>query len=111
MYRKNAVLNVGGYPDFKRCQDFKLFGKMLFSGMNCKNIDKSLLLFRMPDDDEAKRKRAKSAKYAVAVVKDFYKMGYSSLWDYLVVKIVYALVGLIPIKLRKKFFKKFLRKK
>ena len=111
MYKKGAVLSVGGYPDLKRCQDFMLFGKMMFSGMNCKNIGESLLLFRIPENAEAKSKRKKSAKSAVGVVKEFHKWGYSSLWDYMVVKTVYFLVGLIPIKLRKKFFKRFLRKR
>ena len=105
MYKKSAVLAAGGYPDLKRCQDFQLFGKMMFMGMNCKNIGEALLLFRLPETADAKKKRASSAKYAVGVVKEFHKWGYSSLWDYIVVKTVYALVGLIPIKLRKKFFK------
>lgn len=111
MYKKSAVLSVGGYPDLKRCQDFELFGKILFKGLNCKNIGESLLLFRLPEDSVAKKKRKKSAKSAVKVVKKFHQWGYASLWDYIVVKFVYAVVGLIPIKLRKKFFKKFLRKK
>lgn len=111
MYKKSAVLSAGGYPDRRRCQDFQLFGKMMFMGMNCKNIGESLLLFRLPENADARYKRAKSAKSAVGVVKEFHRWGYSSLWDYIVVKTVYSLVGLIPIKLRKKFFKKFLRKK
>lgn len=112
MYKKSAVLSVGGYPnDLKRCEDLELFGKMLFNGLKSKNMDESLLLFRIPDDKLAKKKRNANAKYAVQVIWRFYKWGYASLWDYLVVKCVYAIVGLIPIKLRKKFFKKFLRKK
>ena len=112
MYKKSAVFSVGGYPtDLKRCEDFELFGKMLFNGIKSKNMDESLLLFRIPEDKLAKSKRNANAKFAVKVIKRFYKWGYASLWDYLFVKFVYAVVGLIPIKLRKKFFKKFLRKK
>ena len=50
MYKKNKVLELGGYKNLKRNQDVELFGRMLYSGLIAKNIEESLLFFRCDDD-------------------------------------------------------------
>ncbi len=45
-FRKKDVLSVGGYPLFKKAQDYALWSLMYVKGFNFANIDKTLLKMR-----------------------------------------------------------------
>lgn len=110
MYRRSAVLKQGGYADLRRNQDVDLFGRMLFAGEKSENIGEALLWFRSNDDLAKRRKSWENTKSYIDTIKKFWKMGYSSFGDYMVVAVAQTGMYLMPIKLQHWVYKKFLRK-
>ena len=68
MFRKNAVLDVGGYPLFDRAQDYALWSKMIMNGSTFSNIPEILVKMRT-GDDLFKRRNIKYFKSEMAVFK------------------------------------------
>lgn len=110
MYKKSKVLELGGYSDLKRNQDVDLFGRMIFNGCKAANLEESLLLFRSNDDLSKRRKSWENTKSYISVIKQFWKNGYSSLIDYLIVAFGQTLMFICPLKFQNWIYKKFLRK-
>lgn len=110
MYRKSAVLGVGGYGDLRRNQDVDLFGRMLFSGCKAANIGESLLWFRSNDALAKRRKSWENTKSYIDTIKKFWKMGYSGFGDYMMITVAQTGMFLCPAKLQHWIYKKFLRK-
>lgn len=109
MYRKSAVLSEGGYSNLKRNQDVDLFGRMLFKGYNAENIDEALLWFRSSDELVARRKSWENTWSYIDTIKKFWKMGYSSFLDYFMVAVAQTGMYVMPAKLQKWVYRKFLR--
>lgn len=110
MYKKSAVLALGGYADLRRNQDVDLFGRMLFSGCKAENFEESLLWFRSNQDLAKRRKSWQNTKSYIDTIRRFYKMGYSSFWDYVIVAIAQTGMFLMPVGLQQWVYKRFLRK-
>jgi len=110
MYRKSKVLENGGYADLKRNQDVDLFGRMLFSGCEAENIDESLVWFRSSDELARRRKSWENSKSYINTIKNFWKMGYSSFFDYLVVLIAQTIMFFLPISFQHYIYVHILRK-
>ena len=110
MYSKTAVLENNGYADLKRNQDVDLFGRMQFKGYKAENIDESLLWFRSSDELAKRRKSWQNTWSYIATIRKFWKMGYSSFSDYVMVGIAQTGMYLMPVKLQNYVYKKFLRK-
>ena len=109
MYKKSAVLSVGGYSDLRRNQDVELFGRMLFSGCKAANIGEPLLWFRSDDALAKRRKSWENTKSYINTIKKFRKMGYSDFGDLAAVAIAQTGMFLCPAKLQHWIYKKFLR--
>ena len=110
MYRKSKVLEQGGYADLKRNQDVDLFGRMLYAGCKAENIDESLLWFRSSDELAKRRKSWENTWSYIATIKNFWKMGYSTFWDYAMVAVAQTSMYLMPVKVQNLVYKKLLRK-
>lgn len=110
MYSKTAVLENKGYADLKRNQDVDLFGRMQFEGYKAENIDESLLWFRSSDELAKRRKSWQNTWSYIATIRRFWKMGYSSFIDYLMVGTAQVGMFLLPTKVQSYVYKKFLRK-
>lgn len=110
MYKKSKVLENNGYSNLRRNQDVDLFGRMLFAGCKAENIEESLLFFRSNDDLAKRRKSWENTKSYIDTIKKFWKMGYSSFLDYLIVAIAQTGMFIMPVKLQHWVYKKFLRK-
>ena len=110
MYRKSAVLAEGGYSNLKRNQDVDLFGRMLFKGYKAENIDEALLWFRSSDELALRRKSWENTKSYIETIKRFWKMGYSSLGDYLVVAIAQTGMFILPVGMQNWVYRFFLRR-
>ncbi|MBQ7011059.1 MAG: glycosyltransferase [Clostridia bacterium] len=110
MYKRSKVLSVGGYGDLRRNQDVDLFGRMLFSGCIAGNIEESLLYFRSNDALANRRKSWENTKSYIDTIKKFWKMGYASFGDYIVVAVAQTGMFLMPVKVQHWVYKKFLRK-
>lgn len=110
MYKKNKVLENGGYSNLRRNQDVDLFGRMIFAGCKAYNIQDSLLWFRSDDELAKRRKSWENSKSYIGTIKRFWKMGFSSFKDYLIVFVSQTGMFLMPVKLQHFIYKKFLRK-
>ena len=110
MYRKSKVMENNGYSDLRRNQDVDLFGRMLFSGCKAENVGEALLFFRSNDDLAKRRKSWENTKSYIDTIKTFWKMGYSSFSDYLMIAIAQTGMYVMPVKLQHWVYKKFLRK-
>ena len=110
MYKKSKVLEHGGYADLKRNQDVDLFGRMIFSGCKASNLSESLLLFRSNKDLAKRRKSWENTKSYINVIKSFWKMGYSSISDYIIVSLGQSIMFICPTSVQNWMYKKFLRK-
>ena len=109
MYRKHSIIDLGGYSDLKRAQDLDLFGRMLFKGYKAYNIQESLLLFRISDNGTKRKKSWAGTKNYIKIIKNFWKMGYSSFFDYIYVFFIQIMVFCLPIRVQKFITRKFLR--
>lgn len=110
MYSKTAVLENGGYADLKRNQDVDLFGRMLFNGYQAENIDESLLWFRSSDELAKRRKSWQNTWSYIATIYRFWKMGYSSFSDFVMIAVAQAGMYFMPIKMQNYIYKICLRK-
>ena len=110
MYRKSKVMENGGYSSLRRNQDVDLFGRMLFAGCKAENIGESLLWFRSNDDLAKRRKSWENTKSYIDTIKRFWKMGYASFSDYILIAVAQTGMFLMPVKLQHWVYKKFLRK-
>ena len=110
MYSKTAVLDNSGYADLKRNQDVDLFGRMLFNGYKAENIDEALLWFRNSNELCKRRKSWENTWSYIATIYKFWKMGYSSFGDYLMVAIAQTGMYLMPVKIQNIIYQRLLRK-
>lgn len=110
MYKKTDVLGIGGYSSLRRNQDVDLFGRMLYQGYQAENIGESLLYFRSNDSLAKRRKSFENTKSYIDTIYRFWKMGYSSFLDYIVVCIGQLAMFLLPISIQKAVYKYFLRR-
>ena len=110
MYRKSRVLEHNGYSDLRRNQDVDLFGRMLYAGCKARNIGEALLCFRSNDDLAKRRKSWENTKSYIDTIKKFWKMGYASLGDYIVVAVAQTGMFIMPVKVQHWVYKNFLRR-
>ena len=110
IYKKSAVLMEGGYSALRRNQDVDLFGRMLFQGYKAENIDEALLWFRCSDELAARRKSWENTRSYIVTIKEFWKMGYSSFSDYVLVAVAQTGMYLMPVGVQNWVYKRFLRK-
>lgn len=111
MYKKSSVLENGGYSDLRRNQDVDLFGRMLFAGCKAENIGEALLWFRSNDDLAKRRKSWENTKSYIDTIKCFWKMGYASFENYILVAVAQTGMFVLPIKVQHWVYKTFLRGK
>lgn len=110
MYKKSEVLKCGGYGNYRRNQDLDLFVRMLNSGCIAANINKPLVLFRANKDNFKRRKSWGKCKSYVGMVYKFWKEGYSSLLDLIIVTVSQLIVFVAPVSFLEWLSNKFLRK-
>lgn len=109
MYRKSKVLEFGGYSNLRRNQDVDLFGRMLFGGCKATNIQESLLWYRLDDNLSKRRKSWENTWSYITTIMRLWKLGYSSLLDFIVVCAAQSTMYIIPISLQNYLYRKFLR--
>lgn len=111
MYKKSNVLDCGGYQNVLRKEDIDLFIRMLHNGCLSMNIQKPLLLFRSNEDNYKRRKTWVNCKSYISVIYRFWKMGYSTTTDLVIVVIGQMVMFLSPVWLLKILSDTLLRKK
>jgi len=59
-FRRDAVLEVGGYPDLEFLEDYLLWCLLISKGHRCHNLDRSLLYYRFDDGTLTRRSGTKN---------------------------------------------------
>ena len=111
MFKKSIVQNFGAYKNFRRNQDFELFVTMINNGCLAKNINKSLVLFRISFDNHLRRKSWTKCSSDIKIVYNFWQNGYSDFIDFLVILLAQIVVFVIPLKVFKWLSDNYLRNK
>ena len=108
MFRKNAVLTVGGYSGFP--EDYCLWVKMIMNGSKMYNIQESLLYFRYSPDMIRRRGGWEYAKDDVKSQWQFLRMGFIGFGTFIYNIAIRITVRMLPNGLRYSIYKKLLRK-
>ena len=109
MYKKSAVISVGGYPEIRRAEDYYLWVKLLAEGYKAANLEKTLVYFRASEDSFARKKSYSNVVDGVKSRWFAYRKGVTSLTDFLIASSGFLLVFIIPKSLVKLFYNKVLR--
>ena len=110
MYKKSKVLKVGGYGDYRKNQDTDLWIKMLHDGCKGANINEYLFNFRFDNNTYKKRKSWTNTKLLIKIRWNGYKIGFSSLLDFLVISCAQLAMFIMPTMIQKLVYKKVLRR-
>ncbi len=110
MYKKSKVLKVGGYGDYRKNQDTDLWIKMLNDGCKCINTKEYLLNFRFDEGTYKKRKSWINTKLLIRIRWNAYKIGFTSLSDFIKIFIIQLGIYIMPAGFQKFIYKKILRR-
>jgi glycosyltransferase involved in cell wall biosynthesis len=110
MFRKSAVMAVGGYRDMRFCQDYDLWVRLIMNGAKFYNVQKSLAICRTGDGLFKRRGKWSYVKKDINLFYSFYKMGLYSYPVFLRNILVRFSVRLMPNRMRTFVYKTFLRK-
>lgn len=109
MYRKSAVLSVGGYRSLRRGEDYDLFARLLHAGCYAQNISDVLVKARVNPDAMFRRASFSTFKGCVRSRWNAWRIGFISLWDLLYCSAGALLLSIVPSRLQHLLYRKFLR--
>lgn len=109
VYRKSLVQQVGGYRDLSRAEDYDLTCRMLMAGAKFKTLPRLMVRVRVDDGAFRRRKSWDHAKSLIGVRWGLYKMGFTSLVDFIVMAGSHIASLLVPERLIRWLYEKKLR--
>lgn len=104
MFKKRAVLDVGGYPPFRKAQDYALWSLMLTKNYRMQNMDEVLLKMRAGNSMMARRGR-EYLKHELAILKFQRSIGFIRWWEYLFNYVVRSVVRSSPMSIKRIFYR------
>lgn len=110
MYRRSAVLKVGGYNRMRRCEDFDLYTRLLCADYYCENLSQVLVQVRVDQDALARRASLATLKGCMDSRWRSYKLGYASLLDVAVCVGGELFIAVCPAGVQRWIYRRFLRK-
>lgn len=110
IYKKDKVLEVGGYNSFNFGEDYLLFAKMLMNGCKFYNFEECLVNARAGSRMLAKRVGWNKIKQEFLLFYEFKKMGYINNYQFIRNVSLKFLLRVIPNWLRSWIYRRFLRK-
>lgn len=109
MFRKKAVMAVGGYQHFPLFEDYYLWVRMLINGAKFYNIQESLLYFRSSSDMFRRRGGLKYMNTEIRFQNFLLKSHFITLTRYLQNVAIRAITRMMPNSLRRILYKRILR--
>ncbi|GJB81355.1 MULTISPECIES: glycosyltransferase [Pseudomonas] len=104
MFRKHAVLAVGGYPSFRKAQDYALWSLMLQKGYRIENLPDVLL--KMRAGSELMQRRGKDyLKHELAIIRFQKDIGFISGGAFVVNALLRSVVRRSPAFLKQLLYK------
>lgn len=111
MYRKTAVLKVGGYRPMERNEDFDLYVRLLHAGYYAMNLSEILTYARTDKTAMMRRASWQTLKGCAKSRWNSMRIGYCSILDFLVCVVGQFAVWICPVHVQEWIYQKFLRKK
>lgn len=111
MYRKAAVLAVGGYRNLRRAEDYDLYVRLLKAGCEAANLGEVLVKARVDRGAYARRASWSTLCSCASSRWNAFRIGYSSIIDVLVCVVGEFVILISPPKLQHFLYSCFLRKK
>ena len=111
MYRRSAVLAVGGYRHYRRCEDYDMYVRLLHAGYKAGNLSQVLVKVRVNNGALSRRSSWPSAAGCIRSRWYAFRIGYSSLWDFLYCAIGQLVVCISPVWLQQYIYRKMFREK
>lgn len=108
-FRKDKILNVGAYPNYRFKQDYFLWIKMISNYNLLTNINEVLVYARSDDNLILRRGGIDYALTEISLQKELLREGISTLYESFYYGAIRMIVFLMPSFLRKMIFKFFLR--
>ncbi len=110
MFKRSSVIKAGNYRSVILYEDYDLFMRMVCENhCKCYNIQESLYYIRVNSDFYKRRGGIKYMKTVLKFKNMQRKKGYMSLFDFIVSAGGQAIVCLMPNKMRRWFYLRFLR--
>ena len=110
MLKKSALLKAGGYKKCLYAEDYHLYVRMIMNGCIFYNFPDAFVQVRISDNFYERRGGTKYLKHILSCKREFYKMGFYSLFDLIKSSVIHTSVCIMPNSLRALFYKKLLRK-
>ncbi len=111
MFRKSAVLHVGGYQHSPLFEDYDLWVRMLLAGYTFANLEDVLVYARAGDSLYERRGGFSYAKKEASVQYRFYKLGFLSTYHLIKNLAVRLPIRLLPNSFRRTLYSNFLRQR
>lgn len=110
MYRRDAVEQIGGYRQLRRCEDYDLYLRLLHAGFYAENLEDVLVKVRV--DSGAMSRRASRSTLRGVVNSRWYafRIGYSSLLDFLICVAGEFVILICPGSVQQFIYSTFLRR-
>lgn len=110
MYRRSAVIAVGGYQSLRRCEDYDLYIRLLNAGYEAANLDRILVRARVDSGAYARRASWATLRGCACSRWNAYRIGYSSLLDVMICVVGEFIIVISPKGLQRVIYSRFLRK-
>lgn len=96
--KRDILLKIGGYPDYKRCEDFALWLELIINGYRLYVMDDVLLRYHLSINDYSKRS-LKTRKDYFRLLKEKFKKLKPSKIRYIYIIFKNFLAGILPYKI------------
>lgn len=104
VYRKHDILSVGGYPEFRKAQDYALWSLLLSRGMQIQNLD--CVVVKMRAGTELLTRRGKEyLSHEIEILKFQRRIGFINTFEYIYNYWMRSLVRRSPPSVKKLFYK------
>lgn len=109
MFRKEAILNAGGYQNMPYFEDYYLWIRVIKMGYEIYNMPEVLLKMRSGINMITRRSGANYIKYEMEFIQSAYRIGYFNIIDYIINIIIRIPIRILPKKYIKEIYNKKLR--
>ncbi len=108
-YRKSLVQKCGGYRQLSRAEDYDLVCRMLQAGAHFKTLPELLVRVRVDNGAFSRRNNWQHTKSLISVRWGLYRIGFTSLWDFIIMAGSHIALMLMPERLIQWLYEKKLR--
>ncbi len=107
--RKSAVIDIGGFNEDQRCEDYDFVCRMLMAGKKSANTNEILVDYRVTAENYGRRRNWKNTRSFIEVRWRNFRRGFSGFTDFLIPCAAQLFLFVMPIKITERFYKKHLR--